>query len=531
MKLCVFNKKILKSSYQKVKNIFFKINRSKNNWGIYKAISQTLSRSKFLLRNKFGASTLNRDRAFSFVKMALENRLLVQFLDKIAKSRQYAVCRIENRGDWKVSSHIVSGMRFFTKLQFRKRLYIILSLFAFFLFLIITTQYAESRQQFFFGKNRAESKKSSQELNRYEKEIVIKPGETIASILQDIGVSSNYSKAISESLSPFYNLKKLQPGKKIKLIIFQEGEQSAPFVELLKIEKSPGLEARVCYRDGSYETKLVEVKTIPVLFAKQGVIENTLYSDAVKAGIPDSAIMEMFQLFSFDVDFQRDIYSGNKFKMLFENIINLDGETVSKGNIIFAELETVWKSHKVYRFTCDDGKTDYFSEEGLSIRKTLLKTPIYGARISSGFGSRSHPVEGFTHVHRALDFAAPKGTPIIAAGSGVVELADWNGGYGNCVIIKHANEYKTLYAHMSAYANGVRSGKYVKQGEIIGYVGTTGVSTGNHLHYEVIFRGYQINPSTIRTPSEKKLSKEEQNRFFSEVKKINSEYESRLLTP
>ncbi len=440
MKLHIFGKKILKSSSQKIKNIFVQIHKSKNKWKIYT----------------------------------------------------------------------------------------ILFIFTFFLFSIITTQYAESRQHFTYGKNTADSDKLLPEFNRFEKEIVIKQGETIASILYDIGVQNNYSTAIIESLAPFYNLKKLQPGKKIKMIVFQEGEQASPFIELLKIEKSPGVEARVCYRDGSYETKLVEVKTIPVHFSKQGIIENSLYSDAVKAGIPDSAVMEMFQLFSFDVDFQRDIYSGNKFKMLFENIINLDGETVSRGNIVFAELQTAWKNHKVYRFTGDDGKTDYFNEEGLSIRKTLLKTPIYGARISSGFGTRSHPIEGYTHVHRALDFAAPKNTPIIAAGSGVVELADWYGGYGNCIIIRHANEYKTLYAHMNAYANGARKGKYIKQGDIIGYVGTTGVSTGNHLHYEVIFRGVRINPSTIRTPSEKKLSKEELNRFFKEVKKIDSEYENIL---
>ncbi|MCL2480395.1 MAG: M23 family metallopeptidase [Spirochaetaceae bacterium] len=412
-----------------------------------------------------------------------------------------------------------------TKSKGKWKIYTVLFVFTFFIFLIITIQYAESRQNSVYGKNSAYDIYLP-EYNRYEKEIVIKSGETIASILYDIGVSNNYSKAIIESLSPFYNLKKLQPGKKIKFIIFQEGEQSSPFIELLKIEKSPGIEARVCYKNGSYETKLVEVKTIPIYFAKHGVIENTLYGDALKAGIPDSAIMEMFQLFSFDVDFQRDIYRGNKFKMFFRNIINLDGETVSRGDIIFAELETAWKTHKIYSFTGDDGKTDYFNEEGLSIRKTLLKTPIYGARISSGYGNRSHPVEGYNHMHRGLDFAAPKNTPIIASGSGTVELAGWNGGYGNCIIIRHANEYKTLYAHMNGYANGVKKGKYVKQGEIIGYVGTTGVSTGNHLHYEIIFRGQQINPSTIRTPSEKKLSKEELSRFFIEAKKIDEEYEN-----
>ncbi len=421
----------------------------------------------------------------------------------------------------KITSIIIKQYR---KKEQRWKFYTLFFTLTILLFSIITTQDVESRQNYRYGKSGIVTGRSFSEITRYEKEIIIKSGETIASILAETGINKSEATEIIDKLGTLYNLKYLQPGKKIRLVIFRSSDDNPPFIELLKMEKAPGIEARVCYRDGSYEAKLVEVKTISVKTAAEGVIENSLYSDAVKAGIPDTAVMEMFQLFSFDVDFQRDIYTGDKFKVLFETVINMDGEVVSKGNIVFAQLEMNSRDLKVYRFICDNGKTDFFDEKGNNIRKTLLKTPIYGARISSGFGTREHPISGYNHFHQALDFAAPKNTPIIASGSGVVELADWNGSYGNCVIIQHSNQYKTLYAHLNAYANGVRRGKTVKQGEIIGYVGTTGVSTGYHLHYEVIFRGRKINPSTIRTPSEKKLTETELERFRNEAEKIDREF-------
>jgi murein DD-endopeptidase MepM/ murein hydrolase activator NlpD len=293
---------------------------------------------------------------------------------------------------------------------------------------------------------------------------------------------------------------------------------------MLKIEQTPGTEIRICYNNGKYEAKIIKIKTFSIKTVVEGTIENSFYSDTVKAGIPDGAVMQMFDLLSFDVDFQRDIYGGEKFNILFENIINSDGEIISKGDIIFLNLSLSKKDLKIYRFTCDDGQTDYFNENGINTRKTLLKTPIHGARISSGYGRRIHPLAGYSHIHRAIDFAAPQNTPIIASGSGTVEIADWYGTYGRCVIIRHANQYNTLYAPMNRFANGIRKGQYVRQGEIIGYVGRTGVATGNHLHYEVIFRGTKINPSTVKAPPEKKLSTEEFNRFMKEVKKIDTEY-------
>ncbi|MCL2293927.1 MAG: peptidoglycan DD-metalloendopeptidase family protein [Spirochaetes bacterium] len=410
--------------------------------------------------------------------------------------------------------------------------YTFLFILTIFIFLIITTQHAESRHNLGYAHSSTNLDPTLPEYNifkRFEKEVVINQGETISSILHNIGVSYDDSRLIIDSLSPLFNLRRLQPGRKIKFIISQEGTQSDPRVELLRIERSPGMEVRVSYRNGAYVANLVEVKTIPLYFARQGAIENSLYIDAARLGIPSPAIMEMFRLFSFDVDFQRDLHRGNEFKILFRNRINLDGETVSRGEIIFAALETAHRTHKLYRFTGDDGITDFFDEKGQGVRKTLLRTPIHGARISSGFGRRTHPIRGYSHMHRGLDFAAPRNTPIIAAGSGVVKLAGWHGSFGNTVIIRHPNEFKTLYAHMNSFASGIRPGRHVRQGEVIGFVGTTGVSTGYHLHYEVIFRGQQINPATIRAPSERRLTQKELERFFVEIKEIDAKFENKLM--
>ncbi|MCL2792914.1 MAG: M23 family metallopeptidase [Spirochaetaceae bacterium] len=416
------------------------------------------------------------------------------------------------------------------------KIFSILFAFAAFTFLIITIQYVESRQYIANGRARpyiaieridthiplVEQIRAEQ--IRYEKEVTVRRGETISSILNEIGTQNNHSRAIIDSLSPLFNLRRLQPGTNIKFIISQEGEHSTPLIELLTIGRSPREEIRVVYKDGSYEAKVVEVETVPRYFAKSGVIESSLYSDARSVGIPSSVIMDMFHLFSFDVDFQRDIYRGNRFKVLFRDMVNLDGKTVLRGNILFAELETARDTLKIYSFTGDDGRTDFFTGEGNSARKTLLKTPIHGARLSSGFGRRTHPIRGYTHMHRGLDFAAPRNTPILAAGSGVIEFIGWNGGYGNCIIIRHPNEFKTLYAHMNAFASGMRRGRHVRQGEVIGFVGTTGVSTGYHLHYEVIFRGQQINPSTLRTPPERRLTGSELERFLVARQEIDEKY-------
>jgi len=224
--------------------------------------------------------------------------------------------------------------------------------------------------------------------------------------------------------------------------------------------------------------------------------------------------MEFIYHFSFDVDFQRDIRPGNSFEVLFERHLNKNGKVVREGPVLHAALTLRNTTLRIYRHTSIEGKADYYNEKGQTVRKTLIRTPINGARLSSGYGMRKHPILGFSRMHRGLDFAAPIGTPIVASGSGAVVCAGRKGDYGKYIRIRHANQYATAYAHLSSFAKGIRTGKRVKQGEVIGYVGNTGLSTGPHLHYEVHHRGRKINPASVKCPPGRVLAGEELQRFM-----------------
>ena len=223
-------------------------------------------------------------------------------------------------------------------------------------------------------------------------------------------------------------------------------------------------------------------------------------------------------MYGFQVDFQRDIWKDDSFQIIYEEFLNDSGEIIETGNIIFANLNLKNEDLKLYRHKYEKNKIDYFDENGKSMRKTLMKTPINGARLSSSYGKRKHPILGFTKMHLGTDFAAPMGTPIMASGDGLVVRAKWCGGGGNCVKIKHNSVYQTVYAHMSKFAKGIRKGARVKQGQTIGYVGSTGLSTGPHLHYEVIENGKKINSQKLRLPSGKILKGNERKLF--EINKI-----------
>ncbi|MCG8511192.1 MAG: M23 family metallopeptidase, partial [Rhodospirillales bacterium] len=210
----------------------------------------------------------------------------------------------------------------------------------------------------------------------------------------------------------------------------------------------------------------------------------------------------------WDVDFQRDIWPGDSFEVMWQRVYDDSGNLVHNGEILYANLNLTGTSHPIYRFEVEDGHFDYFNEEGQSARKALMRTPIDGARLSSRYGKRKHPILGFTKMHRGVDFAAPKGTPIYAAGDGRVEASGWNGTYGKYVRIRHNSEYSTAYAHMSRIARSAGKGKRVRQGQVIGYVGNTGRSTGAHLHYEILRGGRQTNPLKVRMPSGRKLKGE-----------------------
>ena len=272
------------------------------------------------------------------------------------------------------------------------------------------------------------------------------------------------------------------------------------------------------FNSEKFNSNVLEKELEKVISYKESKITNSLYQTAISLKIKPNIIIEFARLYGFQVDFQRDIWKDDSFQVIYEEFLNKDEEVVETGNIIFANLNLQNEDLKLYRHEYEKNKIDYFDENGKSMRKTLMKTPINGARLSSSFGKRKHPILGFTKMHTGTDFAAPTGTPILASGDGLVVRAQWCGGGGNCVKIKHNRVYQTVYAHMSKFGKGIKKGARVKQGQIIGYVGSTGLSTGPHLHYEVIENGKKINSQKLKLPSGKVLKGD--NRKVFEVNKI-----------
>jgi murein DD-endopeptidase MepM/ murein hydrolase activator NlpD len=242
------------------------------------------------------------------------------------------------------------------------------------------------------------------------------------------------------------------------------------------------------------------------------------------AGVPLEILSKAIKLYSFDVDFQRDIQKNDEFEILYEVFFNSIKGSVSNGNIKYIKLNLHGNNLEYFIFYDDNGHFDYFNKEGKNVRKALMKTPIDGARLSSSYGVRKHPILGYNKLHKGVDFAAPKGTPVYAAGNGVIDFVGRNGGYGNFIRIRHNSSYKTAYAHLNNYNKNIYKGARVNQGETIGYVGSTGKSTGPHLHYEVIYQNKQINPMKMKLPSGKILKDEELKKFNKEVRIIYSDF-------
>jgi len=253
---------------------------------------------------------------------------------------------------------------------------------------------------------------------------------------------------------------------------------------------------------------------------KENIILTSLYKSAVNEKIPVNTIIEFARIYGFQVDFQRDIKKRDSFQIMYEVFTDDNGKVIETGNIIFANLKLSGQDNSLYYFD-KEGSEGHYDVSGKSIQKALMKTPINGARLSSPFGMRKHPIDGFNKMHRGTDFAAPMGTPIMASGNGIIKKAGWCGGGGNCVVIKHNSTYQTVYAHMSKFASGIRGGVRVKQGQTIGYVGSTGKSTGPHLHYEVIVNGEKINSQKLKLPSGKILKGEDRKIFETKKIKLN----------
>ena len=389
-----------------------------------------------------------------------------------------------------------------------------------------------------FGENLAREKKVSKKIITDEDPIHIEEkleidftlvqkyylqeGETFTGALKQADLEDDEINDVVNIISQKIDLRKLKVGTLIETYTKSINDKKI----INEIIIYPDIEKKIYVK--KVNNKFVAGEDKKKLFSKLKLYEveihNSIYESLKKIDTPDEIIMEFVQLYSFDIDFQRDIRKGNKIKIFFEIYTDSQNNYIKSGNINFSEIILDDESYELYRFQSEgDEFVEYFNSDGKSATKALMKTPINGARLSSGFGMRKHPILGYNKKHQGVDFAAPTGTPIMAAGTGHIEFVGNNGGAGKYIRIKHLNGYKTSYSHLSKYASGIQKNVKVRQGQVIGYVGNTGLSTGPHLHYEVIFNGKRINPMKMKLPSGKQLKDKNLEIFLAEKERINAE--------
>ena len=344
--------------------------------------------------------------------------------------------------------------------------------------------------------------------------IIVKKDQTFSSILDNFNFDNKKKFAMINTINAIYDLRELKVNQKIIFLIDKNENVEKIIIEL---NFNTNLEA-----DLRSDIKIVkkELETFSEINSQEYVISNSLYADGINNNIPNQILIKLIQLFSFDLDFQRDIQKDTKVSISYEKIFVKNKSDYALGDIEYAKIIIKNNTLEYFKFLTDDGFIDYFNRQGKNVKKSILKTPIDGARISSSFGMRKHPISGFNKMHKGVDFAAPIGTPVYAGGNGVIEMVGVNGGYGKYIRIRHNNEYKTAYAHLNSYRKGISKGVRVNQGEVIGYVGSTGRSTGPHLHYEIIYQNKKVNPLKLKLPSGKILKGDELARFEKNYKMI-----------
>ena len=355
------------------------------------------------------------------------------------------------------------------------------------------------------------------------KTFIFKRGDTLSHAFSSMRISENKIFGLINKLKSEFDPRKLRIGQKIKIFIDKNDTKNINGI-VIHIDKIRSIE--VFKQNNDFVLNKYKEPTIKTFHKTTGEINSSLYLAATNAGMPIPVLMEVVKLYSFDVDFQREIKRGDSFEVLYQLQHNKSGDLVSSGPVLRAVLSLDGERLPLYRFEYEKGYFDYFDSDASSVKKALMRTPLDGARISSGFGKRKHPVLGYTKMHKGVDFAAPRNTPIFAAGDGIIELARKNGSYGNYIRIRHNTDYKTAYAHLASFGRNVSEGKRIKQGDVIGYVGTTGRSTGPHLHYEIIFRNKQVNPLKVRMPKGLKLKNENYNLFINARDRLDNIWDS-----
>lgn len=367
---------------------------------------------------------------------------------------------------------------------------------------------------------------SQTERRTFQQVVRVQRGEIFQQVLMRAGVVGADAQFASISLAGVYDVRKMKLGQLITVDFGILGEEHNRF---LGVRFDSNFDRTVTVQRqsrGDFVATEIKKEIVTQLLRTDGTIDHSVFQAGLLAGLPPEPVVRMINLFAYDVDFQRDVQKGDAFETLIEQHKDARGDVVRHGNILFAALTLQGQTIRLYRWQGEDGEADYFSETGHSSRKALMRTPIDGARLSSGFGYRRHPVLGYSKMHQGTDFAAPSGTPIYAAGAGQIERIGWAGGYGNSITIRHNKEYATLYGHMSGFAPGMTQGRRVKQGDVIGYVGSTGMSTGPHLHYEVHLNSKPIDPLSLKLPSRQRLQGPELARYLDYVKTLNARFQA-----
>lgn len=369
----------------------------------------------------------------------------------------------------------------------------------------------------------------------YDETLTITEGDTLASILNRIGIPSSQAHEAIAALSTVFNPKDLKINQEVYIIYDSHPEGETYDLKFLRLRPDIDYDIEVVRTGGGiFQANKYKKELKHEYINVEGDIKFSLYADALKAGASPKMLYDMIQALSYDVDFQRDIQAGAQFSLFYDTYKDEETGLERPGELLYAKLHLDDKPFEVYRFQAPGDIPGYYTAKGEAVKKALLKTPIDGARINSGFGNRKHPILGYTKMHKGVDFAAPKGTPIMAAGDGVVERCGPYSSYGNYICIRHDGSTKTAYAHLSRYAKGVNKGRKIRQGEVIGYVGATGRTTGAHLHYEVIKNGKQVNPQTVTQLSKTKLSGKALaafKAFVSKIQKMKKEQEEAQRQP
>ncbi|MEQ9345493.1 MAG: M23 family metallopeptidase [Thalassospira sp.] len=354
--------------------------------------------------------------------------------------------------------------------------------------------------------------------------VVLEQGSNLMATLTATGLQRTSAFNAIEALRDVYNPRKLRAGQEFDLVYSADPQETDELLEELSFQPDPETIVSVSRTEDGYQASSDKIELTTSRNVAAGTIEQSLFLAAERTGVPLPVLMEMIELYSYEVDFQRDIQPGDSFEVMYQELKNDAGERVRYGDILYASMTLSGHEVRLYSYVDSNGDADFYNQKGESYRRALMRTPINGARLSSGYGKRKHPILGYTKMHKGIDFAAPRGTPIFAAGNGTIDKIGRNGGYGNYIRIRHNDSYDTAYAHMKGFAKGLKQGSRVKQGDIIGYVGTTGRSTGPHLHYEILKNNAQVNPIRVKMPSGKTLEGKELKTFLAGADILRKQY-------